>query len=248
MSNRKIFYESKTKYNDILVTQENNIITLYSPPDTRQTAIDVKNPTLPHLEYARNILPGLVLAEGPESILMLGLGGGAIPRMLANINSQFFIDIVEIDPEMAAVAEKYFHFKTTDRIRLFINDAFQFLKKSKKTYDIIIMDAYIGNNLPKSLSSLDFFKEADKHLSNKGVLIANLMTTDRPYYKKMLKKINSAFSEIWLLHAETSSNAIAFAMNRKLFRMKIACRAIWLKKNFPPNFELINKISKIKKL
>ena len=110
MSYRKILYQSKTKFNDLLVVQESNLITLYSPPTIRQTAVDVDNAAMSHLEYTQNILSGLVFTQNPETILVLGLGGGAIPMMLTNVNKLFSIDIVEIDPEIASVAQKYFHF------------------------------------------------------------------------------------------------------------------------------------------
>tara|TARA_B100000315_G_scaffold33053_1_gene27742 strand:+ start:8147 stop:8899 length:753 start_codon:yes stop_codon:yes gene_type:complete len=247
MSARKILYQSNSKFNDILVTQEGNILTLHSPPATRQTAIDTKNPTVSHLEYARNILPGLLFAQNPKSILMLGLGGGVIPVMLTNVNKLLFIDIVEIDPEIAVVAKKYFHFKTSQRLRLFIEDAFQFIKDSEETYDIIIMDAYIGNDLPQPLSTSEFFKEADRGLTDKGILIVNLMSTDRLNYEKMLQKISSVFDEIWLLHSNTSSNTIAFAMNRKVSRIEIMLNALSLKRNFPTNYPLLRLAYKIKK-
>ncbi len=247
MSTRKILYQSKSKFNDILVTQEGNILTLYSPPATRQTVVDTGNPTLSNLEYARNILPGLVFTQNPRNILVLGLGGGAIPMMLTNINKLLSIDIVEIDPEIAVVAQKYFHFKTSQKMQLFIEDAFQFIKYSEKTYDILIMDAYIGNDLPQPMSTCEFFKEAGRRLSDKGILIVNLMTTDRLYYKKMLEKISSVFNEIWLLRGNTSSNTIAFAMNRKLSKIEIMLNAICLKRNFPVNYPLLRLVYKIEK-
>lgn len=247
MSTRKILYQSKSEFNDILVTQEGNILTLYSPPTTRQTAIDTACPTLSNLEYARNVLPGLVFTQNPRNILVLGLGGGAIPMMLTNINKLLSIDIVEIDPEIAVVAQKYFHFKTSQKTQLFIEDAFQFIKDSEKMYDIIIMDAYIGNDLPQLMSTCEFFKEVERCLSNKGILIVNLMTTDRLYYKKMLEKISLVFDEIWLLHGNTSSNTIAFAMNRKFSRLEIIRNALCLKRKFPVNYPLLRLICKIKK-
>lgn len=247
MSFERILYQAKTKFNDILVTREENILTLYSPPRVRQTAIDAFNPTLSHLEYARNILAGLAFIKNPQTVLVLGLGGGAIPMMLTKINKRLYIDVVEIDPEMSVIAKKFFHFKTTEKIHLFIEDAFQFIKKSEKKYGIIILDAYIGKDLPPSMSTLEFFKETKSHLSNKGILIANLMTTEKSYLKKILKTISSVFCEIWLLRGDTSSNTIVFAMNRKLTRLGIACKALLLKKDFPANVPLMKLIRKIQK-
>jgi len=235
---KEILYRAKTPFNDILVTQEKNIITLWSPPTVKQTAIDVSNPVLPYLEYVQNILLGLAFHPNPKSILILGLGGGSLPMILANINKRTGIDVVEIDPDIAVVAKKYFHFITTPRLQLFIDDASLFIKKSVNNYDLIILDAYIGNKLPQTLSTLEFFIETNRRLSLRGIFIVNLMTSDKLHFKKMLNRVGSVFRELWLLPGKTSNNTIAFATNAKLSQAEIARYAQLLQKDLSYDFQL----------
>ncbi len=235
---RRVLYRAQSDFNSILVTQEGNILTLCSPSTVRQTAIDISNPVLPDLEYARNILLGLAFYPDPKSILVLGLGGGSIPMALADINKRAGIDVVEIDPEMAKVAQQYFYFMITPRVQLFIDDAALFIKNPGKNYDIIVLDAYLANKLPQPLSTLEFFTEVNRRLSLKGIFVANLISTDQLYFKRMLKRIGSVFRELWLLPGEASYNTIAFATKAQVSQAEIVRCAQLLQKDLPFDFQL----------
>ncbi len=248
MSKEKILYRDITRFNDILVTQEGNILTLFSPATVRQTAMDVNNPFLPHLEYARNTLLALALCPDPETILVLGLGGGSIPMMLANVAGQAHIDVVEIDTEIARVAKKYFYFNTSKRLNLFIDDASLFIKNSAKKYDVIISDAFMGNELPESLSTPEFFRETREHLSLEGILITNLTTGNSLNFKRMLNTISAMFQELWLLPSDSSNNTLVFSMNVKRSQVEIAHNAQVLQKDCPFGFPLGSLTSKLQHL
>ncbi len=221
-----ILCKKKTDFNDIMVTQEANIITLWSPSTIRQTVIDIDNPIFPYLEYARNFLLCLSFCPNPKSILVLGLGGGSIPVMFNHLCREAYIDVVEIDPEMQLIAKKYFNFFTSSRLQLFIDDAFLFIKNTKKIYDIIIMDAYIGDKLPRPLSTTDFLLEAKMHLSAKGIFTSNLMTGDKVYFNDMIKKIGFVFKDVWLLPGKKSGNTLVFAMNEEISKFEIMTQSI----------------------
>ncbi len=238
-------YQSRTTYNDIVITMERNIITLYSPSQVKQTAIDITNPVLPQLEYARNILLCLSLCPEPESILVIGLGGGSIPTALSTIDNQVSIDAVEIDPEIEMVAKKYFNFTTTDKLRLFIEDASSFIKNSSKVYDIIITDAFMGSSLPDVLSSTDFYREIKKHLALKGILVANLSTSNKTHFKKTVNKIKSIFSELWMLHGEKSDNTIVFAAKENISHTDILYNAYSFQESQPLNIKFTNLASRL---
>jgi spermidine synthase len=100
-----ILHRASTKYNEIVVTRRGDVITLWSPADIKQTAINVTVPALPHLEYARNTLLGVSFRPRPEKVLVIGLGGGSIPLMYAAACKGASIDAVEIDPVVVKAAK-----------------------------------------------------------------------------------------------------------------------------------------------
>lgn len=239
MAKKKIIYKNKTKFNDIVVTEEGTMLTLWSPSTIRQTAIDSQNPVWPQLEYARNVLLGLALCPKPASILVLGLGGGSIPMMLADINTKATIDVVEIDDVIAMVAERYFHFITTPRIKLFIDDASCFIKHSTKIYDMIIIDAYLGNELPPFFSTAPFFEETSQRLSWEGIVIVNLFSRNKIFFKGMREIMASVFHELWYLPGKRSGNTLVFASKIEQPQKKIICNAEALQKDIPFDFPLV---------
>lgn len=245
---KKVLYRAKTAFNDIWVAKEGNILTLYSPSSFKQTAINESNPFIPHLEYARNMILGLVFYPDPKSILVLGLGGGSIPMMFHNICKETHIDVVEIDPEIAKIAKMYFHFNTSPRLQLHIDDSYLFVKKSNKCYDLIILDAYIGNKLPRSLYTTYFFEEVKRLLSLNGIFIANVMGKDKRRYQKLLKKNGFEHKGIWLLPCTRPRNIVVFASRGAHISKKgLFLQTDRLQKDFSFDFQLMNLTKKLKR-
>ncbi|MCP5108319.1 MAG: hypothetical protein GY950_33340 [bacterium] len=213
-----MLYKTKTECNNITVTRKGDIITLWAPAGVKQTEVDITNPALPHLEYARNIMLSLAFHPYPESILILGLGGGAVPMMFFHACRSAHIDVVEIDGEIPAITEKYFGFLPAPRLKVFVDDASLYIKNTngKKKYDIIIMDAYIGQKQHRPLTSAEFFLETRERLTTGGVFAINLMTKNKAHFENMKDRVRSAFNHLWLLPGETSTNTLAFAKMEKI--------------------------------
>ena len=148
-------------------------------------------------------------------MLVLGLGGGAIPSMLAKMHPEASIDIVEIDLEIALIASKFFNFATNEKIRLYIDDASNYINhlanSSEDTnYDIIIMDAYLGDKQPLHLCTNMYLEKMQKIISNNGILIWNLITGDKATSAANLSCMKSIFKNVFLLRCENSGNVLAF--------------------------------------
>ncbi len=65
---------------------------------------------------------------GLKSILVLGLGGGALCTYLHQAYPQFKVDGVEIDPTMVDLARKYFGFNPSENLRPYIADGLSFVR------------------------------------------------------------------------------------------------------------------------
>ena len=108
---------------------------------------------LPHpnkscLPFVNYIPLCFVLNPTARDILITGLGGGSIPKLFYQINPELNIDVVELDPEVLNVAERFFYFKNGVQANVIINDARMYVKRTKKKYDIIILDAYKAELIP----------------------------------------------------------------------------------------------------
>lgn len=244
---KKALYKTRTDYNNITVTREGDIVTLWSPANVRQTVIDLSSPTLPCLEYAKYTYLSLAFCPEPGSILIMGLGGGALPVMFYHTCPNTSIHVVEIDPGIPMIAKKYFNFFVDSRLELFLDDAFSFIQNANKKYDVIMMDAYIGRKQHRPLTTTEFFMEIKDRLTPTGLLTANLMTQNKSRFDAMKSRIGSVFKDLWYLPGETSTNAVAFAVKEKISKTQLLKNIKELQVSIPNEIQLKKLAGKIVK-
>jgi spermidine synthase len=225
MPKDKILYSKRSSYNDIIVTENGSRRTLWSPRDVKQTELNMKNPHLPNLEYARDMLMFLAFVPDAGMVAVLGLGGGSIPLAVINMHRECFVDVIEIDEEMIHVAREFFGLPMSPFLNLVLDDAGNFIKTCKTQYDAIIMDTYIGRTFIDKASRNDFFYQAALHLAKRGVLTVNLMSSDSAVYFDTLWRIGVNFDYLWTVECEYSRNVIVFASNYKISHSSLVVNA-----------------------
>ncbi|MCK4763160.1 MAG: fused MFS/spermidine synthase [Candidatus Aminicenantes bacterium] len=243
----KTIYKKKTQYNDITVKQRGHIITLLSPEDIIQSEINLGSPLKPHLEFNLCLLFGLLFCPAPVSILALGLGGGVVPKILNATFPEAGVDVVEIDPEMLKVAEDYFDFQVSSKLRVFIADASDFICRTKNKYDLIVLDTYCGIDLSESVDNQFFFKECVSRLSEKGFLAANLVPLDRVLMDSRLKWLEQETGNVWLLRGITRCNEIVFAGTQPVKKSALIKNARTLKKTLPFNLKTERMMKRLRR-
>jgi spermidine synthase len=114
-----------------------------------------------------------LLRPDAKRILLIGIGGGTMPRHFIRYYNDTTIDAVDVDPLVVDVARRYFGLPDDPRLRIHIADGRQFLKRSNEKWDLIVIDAYTtnryGDTIPAHLTTREFFREAASHLSPGGV-------------------------------------------------------------------------------
>ncbi|SVC92083.1 uncharacterized protein METZ01_LOCUS344937, partial [marine metagenome] len=91
--------------------------------DSRQSCINLDRPQEVVFPYTKMIFAALLLQDNPTSILIVGLGGGTLPKTLSQLFPSAVIDVVEIDAAVYRVAQQFFKFKETDQVKVSIADA-----------------------------------------------------------------------------------------------------------------------------
>lgn len=81
-----------------------------------------------------------------NKILILGLGGGTLAKLLRKKYPKSKITGIEIDPIMIELGKKYLDLDKYN-IDIKIIDAFKFLKKNRSKYDLMIVDTYLGDKV-----------------------------------------------------------------------------------------------------
>jgi predicted membrane-bound spermidine synthase len=85
-------------------------------------------------------------------ILVLGVAGGSVIKTLVDeIKYKGKITGVEIDAEIIAIANEYFQLNEIPNLEIIIDDAFEFVLKTKEKYDLIIIDIFQNTKMPNFL-------------------------------------------------------------------------------------------------
>jgi spermidine synthase len=107
-----------------------------------------------------------------KSILLVGLGGGNLAKRFLTRGLQ--VDAVEIDPEMLAVAEKYFGLDA-GQVHVTLDDGRHFVRHCPKKYDVIVLNTFTGENFPSHLLTQEFFREVNAKLNPGGITALNFV-------------------------------------------------------------------------
>lgn len=165
------------------------------------------------LDYMRVALVGLAFLEGPpRRLLFIGMGIGAMPRYVAARYPEAAIDIVEIDPAVPPVAERFFFFRRTARLRVVIADGVRFVRTARTLYDIAFVDASFGPETPEALTRPRFFRDARRRLRPGGVLVVNSVPPVLdPRARTVLAALADEFPLVATFATASPSNVIVVA-------------------------------------
>ncbi|MHC4473448.1 MAG: fused MFS/spermidine synthase, partial [Planctomycetota bacterium] len=98
---------------------------------------------------AAELLP--YLRPSGRDALVIGLGGGIVSTFFKKYG--WNIHSVEIDPDMVALARRYFGFRGPCTVM----DGRRFLRASPETFDFMHIDVYRGEDLPSHMTTREFF-------------------------------------------------------------------------------------------
>ncbi len=109
----------------------------------------------------------------PGSMLLIGLGGGSLVKSYAE--GGWDVDAVEIDPEVIVMAREYFGLGAAGG-NVHEMDGRGFLAATKKSYDVVLIDAYGSSSIPFHLVTAEAFRLAKSVLNQGGVVALNVIS------------------------------------------------------------------------
>lgn len=131
-----------------------------------------------------------------KTVLILGLGGGTVAKLIKRYWPDAKITGVEIDPVMVELGEKYLGLRN---IRIKIQDAFDF---DSTGYDLVLVDLYNGDEFPKKFENERFLKKLTK---NKIVIFNRLYYGEkRPEAMRFGQKLEKIFKKVNYFYPEAN--------------------------------------------
>ena len=150
-----------------------------------QLVLDSKNTNYSYGSLQRILRKGLKFIgfdriKKFESILVLGVAGGSVIRTLVDeIKFSGKITGVEIDPNIVTIANHYFRLNTIPNLEIVIDDAFEFVLKTKLKYDLIIIDIFQDTTMPNFLFEDFFINRINALVNIDGFILFNTMVINQ---------------------------------------------------------------------
>lgn len=170
-----VLYEGDSAYSHITVRDEGaNRCLYFGRTDAVQSCIRRDAPDEAVFEYTQLMFAGLALAPEPRRVLMIGLGGGVVSGVFARHLPGVAVDIVEVDGRVVELCREYFHLSDRPGQRIHVGDGRTFVRRARAEYDLILLDAYLGDYIPFHLMTAEFLAQVRAVLAPGGAVVANV--------------------------------------------------------------------------
>lgn len=180
----RVLARRRSAFNEVKVIQEgyDRILKVrQGKVFVEESRCDMRRPGHLLHQYSRLQMLGTLYPEKLEKALVVGLGGGSLSKALALQFPRLEIDSLELDPEIANLARQYFGYREDHRSRCIVTDARDFLTRTSSHYDLIVLDAFDGLEIPRPLRTVQFYQRVLQHLNPGGVAVSNLHRDSQNY-------------------------------------------------------------------
>lgn len=186
-----VIYSEQSAYQKIVVTQWNQDVRLFLNGNLQFSSVDEYRYHEPLVHVP------MMSAPKKEKILLLGAGDGLAAREILKYSDVHEIHLVDLDPAMTRLGKNHWLFQkinhnalNSPKVKIFHQDAWEFVRSSSDMYDVIIADLPDPNDTGiGKLYTREFFELVKKRLSAMGVFCTQATS---PYF---------ALRSFWCIYA-----------------------------------------------
>jgi spermidine synthase len=212
-----LLYEKESAYNYIQVVQDGTKTELILNEGQAIHSIYDSQDLLTrgpwdYMVIADSFRPAQTIEPQPKSVAILGLAGGTAARQYtAAFGDQVQITGVEIDPEILAVAHRYFHLDEPN-VHPVVADARYWLDTQAGHYDVVILDAYQQPYIPFHLTTREFFSSVRDHLNPGGAVAVNVgrTATDFRLVEAVASTMAAVYPSVFLVDVPGFANTLVY--------------------------------------
>ena len=173
-------------------------------PKAAQSAMYLSDPIALAVDCTQFYQLAVHFKPDMKKLLMLGGGGYYFPKFALSHYPEVHMDVVEIDPEVTALAGRFFALRDDSRLSIFHEDAQSFLNAQGKKYDVILGDAFTSHySIPFHLSTVEAVQRMHDALADDGVALVNILASidgkDGRFLRAEYATFKTVFSQAYLL-------------------------------------------------
>ena len=212
---KKIFREEVTDDDiSIDVSESEGVRSLHFASHAIQSSMRLKKPFHLELTYTRAMMMFLLFHARPRKVLLIGLGGASIPKFIHKFLPDMKSITVEIHRKVISVAHQMFHLPPNDKsLKVIHGDGISFMREHPQSTDVLMIDAFDPDGIPRNFRSLSFFDLCRATLRQNGIFVMNIWASD-PHYDLYIDRMRRVFEELILvIPTGKPGNQIVLAFN-----------------------------------
>lgn len=133
-----------------------------------------------------------------KSTLMIGGAAYTYPTHYLDKYEDKTIDVSEIDEKMTELAVEQFNLDiNNERLNVYHQDGRSFLNTTENKYDVILIDAFKGENAPFELTTYEAMKNARNILNDNGMVITNIISSVTGENSDFIKYEYSTYKKVF---------------------------------------------------
>lgn len=197
---------------DDWVRQEHFELALQFGATDVQSAMDLRNPDRLVLGYTRLMMGFVLFQPAPRRMLMIGLGGGSLPKFCYRHFPDTDITVAEINPAVIALRDRFGIPPDQARFRVVQADGAALVATmDSASVDVILVDGFDAHGMAAPLGTQDFYANCARLLTVGGVMVCNLHELDIGF-GSFLERIGSVFEgHAMSVPTRECGNSVVFA-------------------------------------
>jgi spermidine synthase len=201
-----------------VVYEDERTVSMHFDISATQSSMRRADPHALELAYTRTMMGFVFVVPDPAAMLMIGLGGGSLPKYCSKHFPAADITVVEINPHVIAMRDAFFVPPDGPHFRVVCDDGAAFVARTDRRFDIVLVDGFSYEGQPASLCSAAFYAACRRVLSERGIVVVNLHE-EEPDCSAYIERISHAFDgDVQVVAPESGGNRVVFAGRSAAFR------------------------------
>ena len=168
------------------------------------------------IPYTRTMMGFLLFKPQPESIVMIGLGGGSLPKYCHAKLPHASVVVTEINPDVIAFRNLFCVPPDGERFRVLCEDGAGFVRHASNSIDVLLVDGFDLGGQSAQLCTQAFYDDCYVSLAPEGVIVINLAAED-PNLERSVARIRRSFPDAVVVDSEDYTNRVVFASKGNRF-------------------------------
>jgi spermidine synthase len=182
--------------------------------DATQSAMLFADPDALIAQYMRKMMAFLLFNPNPRHIVMIGLGGGSLPKFCYRHLPRSRITVVEINEDVIALRDEFCIPKDDERFRVVHDDGARYVERLDEPVDVLLIDAFDADGIALSLAKSDFYAAAARQLTDSGVLVMNFWGPCERYVGNLAQARAAFGNSLLLVPVAGDVNVLLFAFKQ----------------------------------